>query len=96
MDRAEAEAKYRGIGLVTRYIEDSPLEVYEPHEHEGVYLFTLDGSAKLRLDNGEWQAIEAGQETRIGDNQRHEAVVGKDGWKYIFAASAQEMERQGL
>ncbi len=96
MTRQEAEAKYHAMGLVTRYIVDEPGEVYEPHEPEGVYLYTLEGSVKVKLDDDEWQIVEPGQETRIEDNQRHEAIAGSEGWKYIFAASAEEVKRQGL
>jgi hypothetical protein len=43
MTHEEAEAKYLEPGLITRYIVDKPGEVYEPHEHEVVYRFTLEG-----------------------------------------------------
>jgi quercetin dioxygenase-like cupin family protein len=96
MTRQELEEKYSKMGLVTRYITDKPGEVYEPHKHGGVYLFTLKGSAKIKLDDGEWQVIEPGQETSIEDNQLHEAIAGPEGWEYIFAATPEELERQGL
>jgi quercetin dioxygenase-like cupin family protein len=96
MTRQEAEAKYHRLGLTTRHITDQPGEIYEPHAHEEVYLFTLTGSLKLRLDNGPWQTVEPGQEVHIKTGQRHEAVAGSNGWEYIFAASAAEIKRQGL
>jgi quercetin dioxygenase-like cupin family protein len=96
MSSKEAEARYRSIGLVTRYIVDEPGAVYEPERHEGVYLFTIKGSAKIRLENGEWITVKPGHELKIEDNQLHEAIVGPKGWEYIFAASKEEIERQGL
>ncbi len=96
MDRETVEAKYHGMGLETRYVVDEPGEVYEPHEHASVYIFTLEGSAKLRLGDEDWKLVKPGQEVRIEDNQRHEAIAGKEGWKYIFAASEEEIKRLGL
>jgi len=96
MKRADVEAQYQAMGLATRYIIDDPGTVYEPHAHEGVYLFTLKGSAQVRLGDSGWQTVEPGDETHIKDNQRHEAVAGEKGWEYIFAATPQEMKRQGL
>jgi quercetin dioxygenase-like cupin family protein len=96
MERKDAELKYRGLGLEVRHIIDEPGQVYTPHRHEGVFLFTLKGSAEIKLDDGEWQTTKPGVEVHIEDAQLHEAVSGTDGWSYLFAASPEEMERQEL
>ena len=90
------EAKYRDMGLETRLIEDPAGEVYEPHRHGGVFLFTLGGSARVKLDDAEWQDVVPGTETQIADNQLHEVVAGPEGWVYIFATTSDEMKNQGL
>jgi quercetin dioxygenase-like cupin family protein len=96
MERNDVENRYSELGLEVRRIVDKPGKVYRPHRHEGVFLFTLKGSAKIKLDDGEWQTTEPGDEIHIEDDQLHEAVSGVDGWEYLFAASTEEMERQGL
>lgn len=96
MNSDEATAKYKQLGLEIRHITDEPGEIYTPHRHRGVYLFTLRGSAKIKLDNGEWRQTEPGREIHIHDNQLHEAIVGPDGWEYLFATTPEEMKRQGL
>ncbi len=96
MNSADATAKYEQLGLEVRHITDDPGELYAPHRHGGVYLFTLAGSAKVRLDSSEWRATEPGQEIHIQDDQLHEVVVGPDGWEYLFATTPEEMKRQGL
>jgi hypothetical protein len=92
----EVEWRYRGNGLETIRITDQPGTVYEPHRHEGVRLFTLGGSAMIKLEDNPWQSVEAGEELYIQDDELHEVRVGEQGWEYIFGASAEEMERQGL
>lgn len=96
LNRETVEAKYHDMGLETRYVEDGPGEVYEPHRHAGVHLFTLDGSARIRLDDTEWREVLPGDEVSIADDQLHEAVAGSNGWAYIFATTVEEMQRQGL
>jgi quercetin dioxygenase-like cupin family protein len=95
-DREVIESKYEAEGLETRYIEDKPGKEYAPHSHGEVRLFTLSGSARVRLDDQTWTAVKLGDEVVIAEGQKHEAKVGDDGWAYIFAASPDEMKRQGL
>ncbi|MEK7571250.1 MAG: hypothetical protein AAB553_03165 [Patescibacteria group bacterium] len=96
MNSDEAMAKYKQLGLKVKQITDKPGEVYTPHRHGRVYLFTIRGSAKLKLDNDEWQLTHPGKEIHIRENQLHEAIVGSQGWEYLFAASLEKMKRQGL
>jgi quercetin dioxygenase-like cupin family protein len=96
MTREEIEKKYQDKGLVTRYIIDKPGEVYEPHRHGEVWLYTLKGSAKIKLDDKQWITVAPLQEVTIDTNQLHEAIVGNEGWEYVFAASAEEIKRQQL
>jgi quercetin dioxygenase-like cupin family protein len=96
MELQDAEYKYQELGLEVRHIVDEPGEVYEPHRHEGVYLFTVKGSAQIKLDDGEWRTLEPGAEVHIQDDQLHEATAGPNGWEYLFATSPQEMKRQEL
>jgi mannose-6-phosphate isomerase-like protein (cupin superfamily) len=94
--KEEIEQHYREQGLETRYVTDKPGTIYEPHQHGRVYLFTLKGSAKIKLGHGSWHSVEQGQEIVIEKGQLHEAVVGKNPWEYIFAATSEEMQKQGL
>lgn len=96
MQRKDVETKYAKLGLEVRQIVDGPGEIYEPHRHEGVFIFTLIGSAKIKLDDGEWQLVQQGDEVHIKNNQLHEIISGPSGWEYLFAASPEEIKRQGL
>ena len=96
MDIQAAEDKYKSMGLVALRQSDKPGLVYEAHRHAEVHLYTIKGSAKIKLEDQDWQNLEPGQEFIIGDNQLHEAVVGPEGWEYIFASSPEEAKRQGL
>ena len=96
MDLQVIEDSYKGMGLVALRQSDKPGLVYEPHRHAEVRLYTIRGSAKMKLDDQEWQNTEPGQEIIIHDNQLHEAVVGPEGWEYIYASSPEEAKRQGL
>ena len=96
MTEQDARFKYEQQGLTVVVVEDEPGEKYELHRHEAVCLYTLSGSAEVRLDEGQWRAMQAGDEVEIGNNQLHEVVVRTAGWKYLFAASAGEVARQGL
>lgn len=96
IDRKSIEARYHDKGLETRFIEDHAGEVYEPHRHGGVLLFTLGGSARVKLNDAEWQNVIPGTETQVTDNQLHEAVAGPEGWTYIFATTPEEMKNHGL
>lgn len=87
---------YRKLGLETRVIDDEPGFVHEAHRHSGVRLYTLSGSAGVKLDNKEWLEVKTGDEIIIKDDQLHEAVAGDKGWVYIFAASSEEMMSQGI
>lgn len=68
------------MGLETRFVEDDSGEVHKPHRHAGVHLFTLNGSAKIRLDEVECREVLPGDEVSIADNQLHEALAGSNGW----------------
>lgn len=94
--KEEVEQRYKDQGLETRHITDEPGTVYEPHKHASVRLFTLSGTAVVKLGDEPWQVVEPGQEIIIGDNQLHEAKVGDQPWEYIFAANPEEIKRQGL
>jgi hypothetical protein len=95
-DQEEIERQYHEMGLETRHQVDKPGTTYQPHRHEGVRLFTITGSAMVRLDNEPWQPVGPGQELVIGNDQLHEAKVADEPWEYIFAATPEEMKRQGL
>jgi quercetin dioxygenase-like cupin family protein len=95
MMRDEAEATYKALGLEVRHITDKPGFVYPAHRHGEVILCILSGSGKLRLDEGEWMDMKAGEEFRIADDQLHEVIVGPHGWEYLIAASPEEMKRLG-
>jgi quercetin dioxygenase-like cupin family protein len=96
MDLQKIEDDYKSQGLTVVRQTDKPGFVYEPHRHGAVRLYTIKGSAKVKLDDQDWQDIEPGQEVIINDGQLHEAVAGPEGWEYIFASSPEEAERQGL
>ena len=83
--REELEAKYMLAGYEAVYSIDEPDKVYEPHSHHMVRLFSLNGSVKIKLDGGEWQEVQPGEEVVIEEGQVHEAVIGPDGWEYIYA-----------
>jgi hypothetical protein len=96
INRQEIERGYQESGFETRHVGDGPGAVYQPERYEKVRLFTLRGSAEIKLDDEPWKTVEAGQELVMDDAQMHEARVGKDGWEHIVAASAEELKRLGL
>lgn len=49
----------------------------------------------IKLDDEPWQAVGPGQELVIGNDQLHAAKVVDEPWEYIFAATPEEMKRQG-
>lgn len=83
-------------GLFTGVYSDEPNEESEPHAHAGATLVTLEGSANIRLDGREWRIVIPGDITVIQDDQLHEVKAGNEGWKYLFACSQEEAQRQGL
>ncbi len=85
MNEAEVAQRYRDIGLRVSREADEPGKIYKPHAHQKTYLYCLQGSIKVRLNDGEWQELRTGQELIIGEGQFHEAVVGPNGWEYIHA-----------
>jgi quercetin dioxygenase-like cupin family protein len=95
MNRQDAEAKYKKMGLETDYVVDEPGKVYEPHRHSEIHIFfTVKGNVRLKLDNKDWQTLEPGQETMIANNQLHEAVVGSEGWEFVFATTPEGMKQE--
>ncbi len=96
MDLQAVENNYKSLGLVALRQSDKPGFVYEPHRHGEVRLYTVKGSASIKLDDGDWRTTSPGQEIIIHDGQLHEAVAGPEGWEYIFASSPEEAKRQGL
>lgn len=96
LDRKKIVQNYAAAGLETRLIKDKPGKVYKPHSHARVLLFTLKGAAIITLGADTLVKAEPGKEIVIADNQEHSAVVGEEGWTYVFAASPEEMERQDL
>ncbi|MEK7059280.1 MAG: AraC family ligand binding domain-containing protein [Patescibacteria group bacterium] len=83
-------------GLFTNVYSDEPNDVSEPHAHAGATLVTLEGSASIRLDEGEWHTAVPGDITVIHEDQLHEVRAGETGWRYLFACSQEEAQRQGL
>jgi len=81
----EIEEKYKKMGLKTMLAKDEPGKTYAPHSHHATWLYSLSGSVKVRLDGKDWKEIKPGEEVVIKDGQLHEAIVGSDGWQYIFA-----------
>ena len=94
--QARLTSEYADQGLFTGVFEEAPGERSEPHRHEGATLLTLSGSAKVRLGEGDWQVVLPGDVTVIGDEQMHEVEAGENGWRYLFACSKIEAQRQGL
>lgn len=90
------EDNYKSQDLVVFHQSDKPGFVYQPHRHGEVRLYTIKGSSKIKLDGKDWHDIEPGREFIIHDNQLHEAVVGPEGWEYIFASTPEEAKNQGL
>jgi|SRR5579884_4163718 len=86
-------AKYERMGLETREFQAQPGQMFEPHRHGGVRLFTIAGSADIRLDGGAWQTVSPGVELVIADGQLHEARAGNEDWQYILATTAEEMAK---
>jgi quercetin dioxygenase-like cupin family protein len=95
MSPKKIEDMYHARGLTTRLVTDEPGKVYPLHQHAEVYLCVLEGSAKIKLGDADWQTLTAGEELRIVADLKHEAVVGPDGWKYIIAGSAEVIEQLG-
>lgn len=93
LNKIEIEQSYRAKGLETEYVVDEAGKVYEPHRHEQTYLYTLSGSVKIKVDDGDWQTLRSGQEFIVGTNQLHEAEVGPEGWEYVAAWNPEEAEK---
>ncbi len=83
MNRDEAELKYKGKGMSTEYVKDDPGKVYPTEQHERTVLYTIGGRAHIRVNNGPWQELQAGDEFVVEENQPHEAIAGTDGWEYV-------------
>ena len=81
---------------MTRHVLDKPGELYKPHQHGKVTIYSISGSAKVKLDKNHWQEINPGQEIVIKRGQLHEAVAGPDGWEYIFAWDPEEGRKYGI
>jgi quercetin dioxygenase-like cupin family protein len=94
--QANLTAHFQEQGLFTGIYSDAPNEASTPHAHASATLLTLEGSAKVRLDEGPWRTIVPGDVVHIKNEQLHEVLAGDKGWKYLFAASQQEARRQGL
>lgn len=89
-------AKFKADGLEVEVINDKPNFVYPKHRHGAVSLAVIKGSIKIALDNGPMYEYTPGSVIKINNNQPHAAQVGPGGCSYIFAASHEEMVRQGL
>ncbi len=87
MEYKEIENHYHDLGLLTEHGTDKPGTVYPPHIHEMTYLYTLTGSLSIRIRDGDWQTLQAGDEFIIQKDELHEAKVGEDGWEYVAAWS---------
>lgn len=88
--------RYKALGFETQRQSDKPGTIYKPHRHGETRIYTLKGSAKVKLEGEPWRTFGPDDELIIKDNQLHEAIIGKETWEYIFAASPEEMKRQGL
>ncbi len=82
--------------MFTGIYSDEPNEVSKPHAHAAATLLPLQGSAKVRLDEGPGRSVVPGDIIYIKDDQLHEVIAGNKGWKYLWAASQEEAKRQGL
>ena len=62
---------------------DKPNEIYEKHSHPYEFkLIILEGSMKLKAEEESF-VLKKGSEINIGKNKEHEAVVGKEGCRYL-------------
>lgn len=93
MDKDNVERAYKTKGLEVEHGQGEPNTIYEPHRHEKTYLYTLAGSIKIRLDEGEWITALPGQEFVIEDGQLHEAIVGSEGWGYVAAWDEEQAQK---
>ena len=78
------EEKSAEMGFAPIYVEDEPGKVYQPHSHHEVHLFGLGGSMSLRVGDETIEMIR-GIEVHIDEGIEHEAAVGPEGARYIFA-----------
>lgn len=88
MDARQAKQKYKKLGLKTINASDEPNKKYESHAHHATWLYCLKGSLKVKLDDKAWKTIKPDDEVVIKEGQLHQAIVGPDGWEYIFAYPA--------
>jgi quercetin dioxygenase-like cupin family protein len=92
----EVKRKFEAQDLEVRVIKDGPGHEYPEHSHDAVQLAILDGSIEVGLDGEPLQVYYPGSVISIGDGQNHIARIGEDGCTYLFAATQDEMVRQGL
>jgi quercetin dioxygenase-like cupin family protein len=92
----KAANEYHARGLLTGIFEEEPHSRSEAHRHGAATLLTISGAARIRLDDQPWQDVSAGTEVTVADNQLHEVVAGPEGWKYLFACSPAEAQKQEI
>ena len=85
MKREEVEKKYQSLGLETKYITDQPNTIHKPDKDIRMTFYTLAGSIKVKIEDGDWQEYHSGDEFVVEDGQLHEAQAGPEGWEYIVA-----------
>jgi quercetin dioxygenase-like cupin family protein len=83
-------------GWFTGEFRDQPHEMSAAHRHGDAHLLILEGSVELTLDGTETVSLQAGGEIDIKQDQLHATVAGAEGFRYAFACSPEEAERQGL
>jgi len=81
---------YRSQGLEVEQGFDKPGKVYDWEAHEQTYLYTVAGSLLLQRKDKDTITLTPGSEIVVESGEPHYAEVGKKGWKYIAAWSAEE------
>jgi mannose-6-phosphate isomerase-like protein (cupin superfamily) len=92
MTQAAAEVACIEQELETEMIVDLPGVSYPPHRHHSVILFSLTGSAVLKIDDESCE-VQAGQIVTIPEGTVHSAEVSNSGWKYVIGWAADEAQR---
>jgi quercetin dioxygenase-like cupin family protein len=80
---------YEQQGLRAEHVVDHPNHVYEPHQHEKTYLYTVAGSLTIKLE-GTTHVLEVGKQFVVESDQLHSATVGPEGCEYIAAWDPEE------
>ena len=90
VDGADAEQRYRCMGLTVNHYDDEPGHVYRYHRHGPTYLFTIAGVGLMKLGedaDATHHVLLPGQELLVGSDVLHGGVAGPDGWTYLAASA---------